>query len=379
MRVAHLCLSNWYVPGFAYQENELVKQHVRQGHDVLIIASTEVMTKNGKLEYLPAARHRQTDGVEVIRLPYRFWPFKLARKLRAHKHVYDLLQTFKPDSILFHGAAGYEIITVARYAHDNPQVLFYVDSHEDKYNSALNFFSREVLHKIYYRYCLSKALPQIRKLLCYSTESIEFVKDNYGVPANRAELFPLGGNIPDDADYFQMRNRRRSACGFTDQNIVFIQSGKLTRSKKILETLTAFRSLSNADARLIIAGSLDGEIERTVMKQIVDMPNVKFFGWQSPESLQELLCASDVYVQPGTQSVTMQNSMCCRCAQIIADVPAHRAYFNKNGWLVRNQEELYGAFMAASSQDISDMKLRSYQTALEMLDYKKLANRVLKP
>jgi 1,2-diacylglycerol 3-alpha-glucosyltransferase len=379
MRIAHLCLSNWYVPGFAYQENQLVARHVADGHKVLVIASTEVMTKSGKVEYWPASRITQNDGVEVIRLPYSFWPLKLARKLRVHPGLYELLRDFRPDTILFHGSAGWEVQTAARYARDNPEVLYYIDSHEDKNNSARGFVSREILHKLYYRSCLSRAMPHVRKLLCYSTESIDFVTEYYRIPRDRTELFPLGGNIPDDDQYTEKRNRTRSSLGVQATDIVFIQSGKQTRAKKLLDTLTAFRALANPKAKLLIAGSLDPEVEKAVMEIVGTTPNISFLGWQTPESLEDLLCAADVYVQPGTQSATMQNSMCCRCAQIIRDVPAHHAYANANGWLIKTDEDLQVAMRQAMEQDILAMGVRSHQKALEMLDYRKLANRVLKP
>ena len=52
-----------------------------------------------------------------------------------------------------------------------------------------------------------------------------------------------------------------------------------------------------------------------------DLPNA-----MSVEELNDLLCGTDVYLQPGTQSVTMQNSLCARCAVVIDDVPSHRIH-----------------------------------------------------
>ena len=210
--------------------------------------------------------------------------------------------------------------------------------------------SREILHKLFYRYCLLKALPYARKFLCYSTESIEFVTKYYRIPRDQTELFPLGGNIPDDENYTRLRNQNRKTLGISDKDIVFIQSGKFSASKMLKETLSAFLELHHSNAKLIVAGSLDEEVEAEVQKLMTQSPNILFLGWQAPADLEGLLCASDVYVQPGTQSVTMQNSMCCRCAQIIADVPAHQIYSNSNGWLITNSAELKNAMFAAMSK-----------------------------
>ena len=43
MKIAHICLSCFYIDGFSYQENELVRQNVSDGHDVLVITSTETI------------------------------------------------------------------------------------------------------------------------------------------------------------------------------------------------------------------------------------------------------------------------------------------------------------------------------------------------
>lgn len=200
MRIAHLCLSNWYIEGVYYQENELVRQNVEDGHDVLVVASTETLGEGGKIVYTKAGRFWGPEGAEVVRLPYRLWPATLARKLRAHPDVYRLLQEFRPEAILFHGTCGWEVATVARYARNNPDVLFYIDSHEDKNNSARSFVSREFLHKLYYRFCLRRAWPTARKILCVSTEIMEFVEDTYRVPRENWNSFRLAaGQFPQES------------------------------------------------------------------------------------------------------------------------------------------------------------------------------------
>jgi 1,2-diacylglycerol 3-alpha-glucosyltransferase len=151
MKIAHLCLSCFYIDGFAYQENQLVAQNVADGNEVQVIASTESYAANGELEYIEPNDYLGSDGARVIRLLYKKWlPRFLMRKLRMHNNVYNLLDEFNPDVILFHGACGWELLNVSKYINKNPNVKLYVDSHEDKYNSARNFLSKYLLHKIYY-------------------------------------------------------------------------------------------------------------------------------------------------------------------------------------------------------------------------------------
>ena len=70
------------------------------------------------------------------------------------------------------------------------------------------------------------------------------------------------------------------------------------------------------------------------MKRLISQDNrIRFVGWQSADELRRLLCAAEVYVQPGTQSATMQMALCCRCAVVLDDVLSHEPYINGNGWL----------------------------------------------
>ena len=67
MRVAHVCLSCFYIDGFGYQENELVRQHVADGHEVTVIASTETFGADRRLAYIAPSSFVGKVGAPVIR------------------------------------------------------------------------------------------------------------------------------------------------------------------------------------------------------------------------------------------------------------------------------------------------------------------------
>jgi len=378
VRIAHLCLSCFFVDGRSYQENELVKQHVRDGHDVIVIASTETHSSEGKLTYTEAQEYLGEEGARVVRLRYHPGiPHTLSRKLRVHSGVRQLLEDFRPDVILFHGACGWELLTAARYAREHPSTRLYVDSHEDWNNSARTFISRVILHRLYYRAILRRALPKVRRILCVSTESVEFVRDLYGVPPSMLEFYPLGGHPIADDEYWRRRRGVRRSYDISDDAILFVQSGKQTRRKKLIEGLQAFSRTQDARFRLLIVGSIYEEIREEAERLIEADCRVRYVGWKTADELTDLLCAADVYLQPGTQSVTMQHSLCARCAIILDDVPAHAVYHKNNGWLVKDNQSLVAAMHEAGSADLRSMQERSYQIACELLDYSLLAERVL--
>ncbi|PWG02098.1 glycosyltransferase family 4 protein [Sphingosinicella humi] len=379
MRIAHLCLSCFYVDGMSYQENELVREHVRAGHDVEVIASTETMNPREGLIYVEPTRYLGEDGAWVTRLPYRRWlPHKIMRKLRAHPGVYDRLRAFRPDVILFHGACGWELRAAARYVRDHPGVLLYVDSHEDTNNSARGFISREFLHRRFYGPVLRSALPQVSKILAVSIEAVDFVKDIYKAPPDMLEFYPLGGHPLQDVDYYSRRRRMRERLEIGEGQVAIVQSGKQTPRKKLIEALDAFSQVSDPSLRLFIAGALQKSIRAAAEQRFAADDRIRFIGWQDREALTDLLCAADIYLQPGTQSATMQHSLCCRCAVILDDVPAHVPYQRENGWFVSDQAGLVAAMREASSADLISMQTNSRQLAMDMLDYSVLAERILR-
>ncbi len=379
MRIMHVCLSNFYIDGFNYQENMLVREHVQAGHEVKVLASTENYNSQGQLTYSEPGEYHVADGADVVRLPYRkLAPPALMRKIRAYPSVYQQLTRFEPDVILFHGLCAWELLTVLQYKKNNPSVKLYLDSHEDFNNSARSFLSKYILHYLFYRTVFRKAVNHVEKVLCISIETINFVKDFYRCPEDKIKYFPLGGQIFNDADYQKFRNASRIKYNLEDSNLVFFQSGKFDKKKKIIESLTTFLETPyNKNIRYFIAGVLQDDVKEEAEKLIAKDERIVFLGWQNSEELLQFLCATDVYVQPGSQSATLQNSICCRCAVIVDDVPSHQPFVKDNGWLISDSGQLANAFESAiqefNKDQLYNMQYKSFEIAKQLLDYEVMA------
>ncbi len=381
MKILHLCLSCSYSDDFLYQENELVRAHVALGHDVRVIASTETMSKDGQIAYTEPKQYLGSDGAVVKRLPYRkFLPHALMRKLRMHPGVYNEMKSFAPDVIIFHGTCGWEIRTVSRYVRNNPRTVFWIDSHADANNSARTLFSKEILHKRYYGPLLRSALVGSNPVLCISLEAIDFVNETYGVPRNRLEFFPLGGHPLPDEEYQRKRSEVRAALGLRENQVMFFQSGKFDRLKRLNATLAAFSATPDPDFRLFISGVITKDEDADEIQRLISADGrISFLGWSSAADMIGLLAATDVYLQPGSQSVTMQNSLCQRCAIVIDDVKSHGPYVQGNGYLTQKGNDLRKILgeISAHKDRIPSMMERSYVLAREMLDYSSQALRLL--
>jgi 1,2-diacylglycerol 3-alpha-glucosyltransferase len=380
MRIAHVCPSI-FTDGLTYQENLLARQHRDDGHAVLIVSSVEAVDprQNARMLQHPAGEHQTVDGIRLVRLPYRAsLPRAVARKVRALKGLRQVLEQFRPDRVLFHGGQSWEILTVAAYARTHPECKCFVDFHSDPFWSGRNALSRNLLHRVFYRALIRSALPEFEPPLCVSVDVQRFVSRMYGIPMERLEFYPLGGFVHDDETYQALRERGRQRLGVGPDVVVFMQTGKLDKRKRLVESLRAFHAAGMQRARFVIAGAISPDIAAEVAPMVAAMPAVADAGWVNAETLIELLCACDCYLQPGTQSATMQLALCARCPVVLDDVASHAPYIVGNGWLVREEKDLETIFrqIASNPSCLRGMSRRSLELASGLLDYRALAARL---
>ncbi|MCF3098779.1 glycosyltransferase [Aeromonas australiensis] len=381
MRVLHCCLSCFYIDGYTYQENMLVRQHVSAGHEVLVVASTETFGEDKQVTYVTPGDYIGTDGAKVVRLPYRrLLPHAVMTKLRMHPGVLGLITDFAPDVIMFHGACGWELLTASKYVRQHPDVKLYVDSHEDFNNSARGPLSMALLYKSFYVPIIRAVKKYVSKFLYITYETKRFCENVYRLDDSELEFFPLGGVVLDDEAYAQKRQAKRAELAVLNEQTLFFQSGKFDEKKKLLESLRTFSKVKAKNARFFIAGSFANSIKSQAEALIAADSRIRFLGWANSDQLLDLLCAADVYVQPGSQSATLQMSIAARCAVIIDNVPSHQDIFRDNGFLVSDEKELYQALAtcAENFEVLCEMSQRSFEFASQKLNYSVLAERLLK-
>lgn len=379
MKIAHLCLSNFYYDGFSYQENLLVRQNINDGHNVIVIASTESIDKEGNIVFLDCGEYLGNDGANVVRIPYNYLiPRKLQYKFRSYKGLLDKLNEFKPDIIYFHGLSAYELLTLKKYKKKQPKTKIILDCHSDSYNSANNFLSKNILHKLFYKNIFKKVIPYVDKVFCISLETMDFAIDFYGTPREKAEFFPLGGECLEDKEYFELKSNVRLDLNISESEIMILQTGKMNAKKKVIESIIQFKRVNNDNLIYVIAGSLEEDVKAEVLQLISSDKRIRYLGWVDSVKLKGLLCASDLYLQPGSQSATMQQSVCLRNPIILDNVKSHKPFVERNGWLIDSFDDMSKIFenISASPFILNEMSERSYQIAKEKLDYKMLAKKI---
>lgn len=307
MKIVHLCLSCFYIDNYSYQENMLPKYHVKMGYEVTVIASLVSFNKDGKPCMLQSASERiDKDGYKVIRLEYKK-PNKLYKILRKYEGLYDALEREKPNIIFSHGIAMSENINIIRYLKKNKNVKLYADHHGDYINSATNFFSKNILHKIIWRYYIKKIEPYLIKCYGVTPMRCRFLKEMYNLNQGIIDFLPMGVDddaIPENKDV--IRSTIRKQYNLEDNDILIFTGGKIDKRKNIHILVDAIRQLDNPKLHLVICGILSPEM--SYLKEEFNK-NIHYLGWCNSEQVINNMLASDIACFPGTHSTLWEQAV----------------------------------------------------------------------
>lgn len=379
MKIVHVMVSP-FTEGMTYQDNLLPEAQKKNGHDVTFITSCKAWDGKNLIEVQPCDTGME-NGVRLIRLKMKtiLGSKLLSDKVRYLKELENYLNELLPDFIMLHGPQTASTKIICKYIDAHPKARFVIDSHADSHNSATNFVSKYILHHLYYRYYVNMALKYAERFYYVAPEVKTFILNNYKIKEDKLELLPLGGVILDDEEYKSIRSKRRYELGFSKDEIVFIHTGKITAEKRTKLLLKAFEKVNNPRAKLIIIGSPESDIKTAIKSAEKGNKNIVFLGWKAGNDLREYLCAADVYAQPGTQSATLQNAICARCAIMVYPYPSHEILMKENGYYVKDEKEILEAIneICENPSNLKKMQSASQLLAENLLDYTMQAEKVL--
>ncbi|MAO65717.1 MAG: hypothetical protein CL666_12040 [Balneola sp.] len=310
MKILHLCLANFYIDNYGYQENILPKHHKALGHNVKIIASTETYIDNRDLGNIEPKSYQNEDDISVTRLPYTRWlPIKIVKKLRIYSNLEKEISEFRPDVIFLHDCQFLSIRKVATYAEKN-NCKVYVDSHTDFINSAKKFLSKYLLHKIIYKWCAKKIEPFVTSFFGTLPVRNTFLNEVYGIERKKIELLEFGfDNLEVPLDMFsEIRKEKRKELALNQNHTMILAGGKFDGRKNYLELIKAFKSIETKTCSLILFGKPNKELESAFLKE-VQHSNIKYLGWLNPLEITKIIVASDLMVFPGTHSVLWEQAV----------------------------------------------------------------------
>lgn len=363
-----------------YQDNLFLKECVKKEIETVYLASTECFEK-GKIVDITPENRIQKDNVHLIRLPYiKIGPSFVYKKLRIIKNVYNILETENPDVIYCHNAHYTPVLDVVRYKKKHPNVKVYADTHVNEFNSASSLFSKIVLHKIYYRSMIKRLIPYLERFYYISPPCGKFLKKMYGVPDTIMEFLPLGGKVVVDEVIRQKRTEARRKYGIGENELLLVHSGKMDKLKRTDELIKSFSAVRELNAKMLLVGSIPDDRKNLLEELIDDDDRIKYIGWKTADELFDILCAADLYCQPGSPSATLQQAICCGCATMAYPYELYKLISKDNIVWVENSSDMIEVFKKLI-QDVlflKKLKNNSISCRKEYLDYSSQVERFIK-
>jgi len=284
--------------------------HKLQGHDVMILASTETFKDNMNLGYLKPGSYVTENNIPITRIPYVWWlPHLIAKKLRYYPNVYKQIDTFKPDIIFLHDVQFLSISEVVKYAKANKNVIIYADGHTDFYVSARNWLSKNILHKIIYRFCAKLIEPYLKKFYGVLPIRVEFIKNVYKISPAKLDLLVMGGDLTniDFSKKDEVKSLIRKENNIDENDFLIISGGKIDNLKKIHLLMKSVDEIANKNIKLIVFGSVDNELKLQI-EELSKSEFIRYIGWKSSYEVSNYFLASDLAFFPGRHSVLWEQS-----------------------------------------------------------------------
>lgn len=383
MKIVMLC--DFYNENLEYQENLLAKYYTKNGHEVTIIASTFESIFDyyaGKYNSKVNSKEYDLDSIKIIKQPYAFNFFNKIKKL---KNVDNILNQVKPNLIFAHDI-HLNLFEAVSYVKKNSDCKIIMDYHADYMNSAKNWLSLNLLHKIIRKQILYKVKPHIKKIFPVVPTSAKFLNEVYGISYNEMELLILGSdtdtinNIRLTGEYLNIRNK----YNIPKDAIVIVSGGKLTPFKKTELLIEAFFKISNPNLYLLIIGDTGAEnieYKKYLLDSTKNNDKIYFTGWLNTQEVYAHMLASDIAVFPKSQSVLWQQAISCGLPLIVGLVGGNDvSYLNKYNCIIELEEYEITSMTIASriktllddKQLLTNMHNNSRKTADELLNYNKI-------
>lgn len=393
MKVVHVSLCSYpYISSWGYQENYLIRAHHRKGHEV-----TEITTAYIPPNYrehikddpnLLMREHIDEDGTKIIRLPYKHKKLvPLQYRIRIFRDFYKTIEKERPDVLFIHDLQFWDLFNVKKYSKKHPECLLKADVHVSEVNSANNMFSKFILHKLFYKYIIRRNYRIFNTIYYIAEGCKEFLEKYYGITDNdvHMEELLLGGEVLSKREREERRQVTRQKLGLKNKEIMLLHSGKLEAGKRTHDLLEAFYATKNPDWKLFIIGSIPESQEKQLYEDIERDKRVLFLGWKSAEEIRNFLCAADLYLQPGTQSSTLQTAICCGCPCILnfeenTQGGGYTHILNENqAYPIKSVKDITDAIVLLCNDEErrKDYAENAKKVALEKFDYDEQVRRII--
>lgn len=384
MKIVHLCLASFYPDHYSYQENLLPKFHKQLGYEVEVIASTQSFDQYGKPCYLDQTGSYQNEyDIKVTRLPYRS-DHAVWKKLKRYIGTYQAISKASPDILFIHGGQFLDIDQVVKYLRQHPDVTVYVDNHADFSNSATNWLSKNILHKIVWKQCIHQIEPYTRTFYGVLPVRVDFLKNIYQLPAEKCKLLVMGADddLVEKAKSNQSRRLIREKYGVAEDDFLVMTGGKIDQWKtQTLLLMQAVRNIGDEHVKLIVFGSVTQELKDDVQR-LSGGSKVQYIGWLNSADTYDYFEAADLVVFPGRHSVMWEQVTGQGIPMLVKDWDGtHHVDLGGNVEFLSHDsvEEIQEKIESIVRDPIkySAMKKTATEKGMEVFSYKQIAKRAV--
>lgn len=305
----HISLCGPVTDGFGYQDNLLPKYHKKLGYIVTILTSKFIYNSSGKLVKDSRNYYFNENNIKVIRLDSN----KKSINSRFNKYnlLRETLREIRPDILFIHGIQFMDVNTIIKFIIENQIKKVYVDNHADFENSARNFISKYLIHKLIWKKNAKKIEPFVKTFYGVTPARCNFLRDMYKIPKSKIKLLNLGidDEILNKINEKKSIFRKNITIEKSKYDYTIVSGGKFDLDKKnILNFIKAFKKLERLNLIFIFFGSISDDIKNELNKEINNVKNIKFLGWLSYMNSVELFYESDLVVFTGKHSVMWEQA-----------------------------------------------------------------------
>lgn len=309
MKIVHICLSGPYTDDTNYQENILSKYHKLLGNEVTVIASNWAWSSEGYKIPVECRSYQTAEGVKVIRIPVA--KGTIDTRLRRFPGMIELVRKEMPDILFIHDCQYLDIIKLASFACKTPSVRVYVDNHADFSNSATNWISKNILHKILWRHCARKIEPYTTKFFGVLPARVEFLVNMYGIPKEKVELLVMGADddVVEEVRKKNIRNQIRRKYSIDNKTILLVTGGKINHFRpEMLNLLEVVAEINDPHVKILFFGNVSDEYSERFQRVCLHK-NIINAGWLSSRDTYGYMDAGDLIIFPGLHSVLWEQAV----------------------------------------------------------------------
>lgn len=311
MKILHLCLANFYIDNYSYQENMLPKFHKKLGYEVEIIASMQSFDRNGVTSFIEKSSYSyiNENGIKVTRLQYKHSNSQLQR-FRHYIGTKGAVESASPDIIFCHGCQFGDMPVIVDYVKSHPDVKLFIDSHADYSNSATNWISLHILHRIIWRHEAQLALPYTERFWGVLPARVDFHEENYKLPKEKCGLLVMGADddevkrASDPASVAKVKQR----FGFCDDDFIIVTGGKIDEAKR--QVLALMDAVAEMDERvkLLVFGPVVPTM-KAEFEERLSCERISYVPWANTSESYDYFSVADLAAFPGRHSVYWEQAV----------------------------------------------------------------------